>query len=474
MSTTTQKEFTKLEGFAFLIAMIGVQLASELFAQWGTYFYSPSGETGRIIYVSVSMIGYIFIIGRLVDLITDPIIGVASDRSSFFGGRFRLPRIQGRRRPFIFWGSILMTFTGVAFWYPPVAEVSTLNFLFGAVLMSLHWLMYTLAYIPLLALAPEIARSHDARVKLGTWIAVGMILGLVAAALAPGILIDALDPARHPAVEGAAPQYSPVGYQRVAWIFAVLTLGCFQFFVWTVREREVELKPDTATPAWREMVRTFEDPLFRKYFVIFFLFYLGLLANQRAIPFWVELGLGGNEATLSVLGIPFMVTCLLGAFACLWLCKRFELKWLVVFALGTMTIGMPFMYVIAKMDADPNMKLLLGSLVYGFKGIGLGMMYVLVTPMIGEIIDKSAEADGTRREAVYNAMHGVMVKAATTLGIVVSMALMDWYGNSVSRPQGVFLVAPVASVFCFMAMLLAARYPVVRSVREQYPRKEKQ
>jgi len=472
MEATTEKEFTKLEGFAFLVAMIGVQLASELFAQWGTYFYSPSGETGRIVYVSISVVAYIFMLGRIMDLATDPIIGLASDRSSFGGGRFRIPRIRGRRRPFIFWGSILMTFTGVAFWYPPVAEASVVNFIYGALLMSLHWVMYTLAYIPLLALAPEIARSHDARVKLGTWIAVGMVLGLVASALAPGILIDLLDPARSSTTEDGQTVYSPVGYQRVAWIFAFITLACFQFFVWVVRERENERPSSKATPAWREMARAFEEPLFRKYFVIFFLFYMGLLANQRAIPFWVELGLQGNEATLSVLGIPFMITALLGALGCLWLCKRFEMKWLVVFALGTMAIGMPFMYVIAKMEADPSLKLILGSVVYGTKGIGLGMMYVLVTPLLGEIIDKSAEAFGERREAVFNAMHAVMVKAAQTLSILIAVTLMDRYGNSVSQPDGVFFVAPVSSLFCFVAMIFAARYPVVRSIHDHANLKE--
>jgi glycoside/pentoside/hexuronide:cation symporter, GPH family len=405
--------------------------------------------------------------GRVIDLFTDPIIGVASDRAAFGGSRFRFPKIQGRRRPFIFWGSILMTFTGVAFWYPPVGESSTVNFLSGTFLMSLHWVMYTLAYIPLLALAPEIARSRDARVKLGTWIGIGMILGLVAAALAPGILIDVLDPARRPAEAGAEPAYSAVGYQRVAWIFAGFTLLCFQFFVWTVRERDPEVQAPSTTPAWREMFRAFEEPLFRRYFVIFFLFYLGLLSNQRAIPYWAELGLQGNEATVSMLGIPFMVTCLLGAVSCLWLCKQFELKWLVVVALGAMTVGMPFMYVIAKLPADPSTKFGLGALVYALKGAGLGMMYVLVTPLIGEIIDKSAEAFGERREAVFNAMHAVMVKAAQTIGIGVAVFMMGQFGNSVSRPEGALLVAPVSSLFCFAAMVFAIRYPVVNSVRDQ-------
>ena len=47
MSESAEKEFTTLEGVAFCAAMIGVQLSSELFAQWGTYFYSPSVGSGR-------------------------------------------------------------------------------------------------------------------------------------------------------------------------------------------------------------------------------------------------------------------------------------------------------------------------------------------------------------------------------------------------------------------------------------------
>jgi Na+/melibiose symporter-like transporter len=190
-----------------------------------------------------------------------------------------------------------------------------------------------------------------------------------------------------------------------------------------------------------------------------------LLSNQRALPYWVELGVGGNEATLSFLGIPFAITCLVGALSCLWLCKRFELKWLVVFALGTMAIGMPFMYVIAEMPAQYETKFVLAAVVYGLKGIGLGMMYVLVTPLIGEIIDLSAQTFGERREAVFNAMHALMVKTAQTFGIFIATGIMAGFGNSVSDPFGVFLVAPVSSLFCFAAMVFAAQYPVINSVR---------
>ncbi len=465
MTNEPEREFTKFEGFAFLIAMIGVQLSSELFAQWGTYFYSPSTGTGRTIYVSISLVAYIFMVGRLVDIFTDPLIGLWSDRLSYRPGRWRIVPLAGRRRPFVFWGSIFMTFTGIAFWFPPVAGPSPLNFVYGAVLMSLHWTMYTLAYIPILALAPEMARSHQGRVKLGTWIGVGMIVGFLCAALLPGQLITMLDPARQVPGDGE-PEFSAVGYQRVAILFALVTLACFQFFVWGVKERQLG-KHTTATPPLRELVRTFQTPVFRLYFFLFFFFYIGVLANQRAVPYWVDLGLGGDEGTVSLMGIPFAVTCLIGALSCPWLCNRVDLKWLVIAALGFMTIGMPCMYGIAILDATYTTKLTLAMFVYALKGLGLGMMYVLVTPLIGEIIDLAEQRFGERREAVFNAMHAVMVKSAQVLGIWVAVTVMGNFGNSASNPTGVYLVAPIGSVFCLIALIAACFYPVINPVRDR-------
>jgi Na+/melibiose symporter-like transporter len=114
MPRRPDREFTHLEGFAFLLAMIAVQISSELFAQWGTYFYSPSVNTGRTIYVGIGLVFIIFFAGRVFDVITDPLIGLWSDRTKPQPGR-RFPRIRGRRRPFIFWGSICLTFTAIAF-----------------------------------------------------------------------------------------------------------------------------------------------------------------------------------------------------------------------------------------------------------------------------------------------------------------------------------------------------------------------
>lgn len=458
MPDPNEREFTAREGFAFLVAMIGVQLASELFAQWGTYFYSPSAQTGRTIYVSIGLVALIFMVGRGVDIVSDPLTGIWSDRLRRTTTRFAP---SGRRRPFIFWGSILMTFTGIAFWYPPVDHLSTLNLGYGTGLMSLHWVFYTLAYIPLLALAPEIARSPQARLRLGTWIAVGMVVGLAMAALLPGILIAALDPARRAPEAG----FSAVGYHRVAAIFAVATLACFQFFVWSVRERPLPDEVQSHTPAVTELARAFRNKLFLLYFTIFFLYYLGVLAAQRALPYWAELGLGGDESTVSLVGIPFILAALLAALACPILSRWMDLKWLLVGAVATAAVSLPLMYPIAVAEAPESVKVRYGMAVFALNGVGVGMIYVLMTPLIGQIIDLGEEKHGQRREAVFNALHTMMVKSAQVLSIGLAITTMALLGNSVNNPQGVFVVGPIASVFCFAALAASLAYP--RVTREE-------
>ena len=464
----TDREFSVLEGVAFLASMIAVQMSSELFAQWGTYFYSPSQGGGRIIYVSIGLVALIFAVGRVFDVISDPLIGIWSDKTHPRPSRTRLLRIRGRRRPFIFWGSILMTGTAIAFWYPPIPAESTANLAYGSAVMSTHWVFYTIAYVPLLALAPEVARSRQARVRLGTWIAAGMTIGLAMAVVLPGVLITHLDPARSSAVNGSGePAYSPAGYQRVAILFALVALLLFQFFVWTVRERATSAQPPARVSPLAELVQGLRNPVFRLYFVVFAFFYIGYLAVQRVLPYWAELGLGGDEETVTVLAIPFIVTCLASALLAPQITKIVNLKWLVVGSLAIITVVSPLMYVIGRLDASTGTKVLMGMALFASAGVGQGFAYVMMTPLLGEIIDLDAKQSGRRREALYNSMHGVMVKASLILAIVLATGTMRLFGNSADNHTGVLLVGPIGGLFGLAGLVAACYYPILNPVKRR-------
>jgi Na+/melibiose symporter-like transporter len=473
VASRPEKEFTVLEGLAFCLAAIANQLSSEFIAQWGNYYYSPTEGGGRTIYVAIGSMWVMFFVGRIFDAFIDPLIGVWTDETRSRPGWRRLVPVYGRRRPFIFWGSILMTFTGIAYWYPPFPNASKWNLVYGTVLVCLHFFFFTLCLVPMLALAPEIARSKKARVSLGAWIAVGMVVGLAIGDVLPGMLVELLDPARAQTAPGGVPRFSPVGYQRTAIIFSVASLVLFQFLVWAVKERAdsaPKRREGGARTVFKDMYGTLLNSPFVRYVVATSLFSIGYLATQRVLPNWAEVGLGGSEETVTKMMVPFIVSALLTAFLAMPVLSRFfATKWLLVISFAIIVISLPMMYPTSLLHVAPSTKFVLGGLLFAFCGIGQGMQYVLATPIIGEIIDLDEQRTGRRREGAYNGMYFIGVKGGQALSIVLSNILMSTFGNSVENPLGILLVGPFAGLFALLGLFVILTYPVLHVTRETAP-----
>ncbi|MBI2425794.1 MAG: MFS transporter [Candidatus Hydrogenedentes bacterium] len=471
------REFRWYEGFALCIGMIGIQISSEVIAQWGNYFYTPTEGVGRTLYITAIMATVVFAFGRITDAITDPLIGIWSDNTRTVPSRWRFPRIAGRRRPFIFWGSILMTFTGIAFWFPPVQGTSYLNFLYALLLMSLHWGVFTVAMIPLNALGPEIARSKKARAQIGTWVGIGMVFGMAVAGIIPPVLIQAFRPADLP-----PETFSPVGYQKAATVLAFVSLACFQFPVWLIRERfdSTAASGSHATPL-NQVKHALRNRAFVSYFFAFFFMTIGYLALQNALPYWAELGLGGNEGYVTFLLLPFILTAMLTMPFYAVIAPHVHIKWQMALAIGIITLVMPLTYVaavwqpvytgtpgaalsqwMALLGADDPVsaiKTAWGAALFGFCGIGQGLLYAILVPALGEIIDYDAAQTGERKEALFLGLHGVAWKASQTLSIALFNLLVHFLGKSPSEPWGVFYTGPVAGVFGLLGFIAIMFFP---------------
>jgi glycoside/pentoside/hexuronide:cation symporter, GPH family len=469
------KEFHWYEGLVLLLTCIAIQLISEVQTQWGTFFYSPPEDTGRPSFTPIALGSLMFVITYIFSACTDPIIAMLSDRTRTEPGRWRLIPISGRRRPFIFWGSLGVTVTGILFWHPPVGHQSTLNFVYATIILCIHWGIFSsMCYVPFNSLPPEIARSQQARVKIGTWVAAGMILGLAIAEISPGILVRLLDapaavsPTATPAAStttGEAPA-SPVGYQRTAVLFAIVSLAFFQLCVWTVRERYRSTETSATTPPVRVIIQTLSNTVFLKYLAIFFLFNLGYLAVQRVLPYWVTVGLGGTEETVSKLMIPYIICAIASLGFTSPLSRYVPIKWMMFISLGIITTGLPMMYFIGVAHVSSDVKFILGAVLFSYCGIGQGMQYILLTPMIGEIIDYDEMKSGERREAIYQSVSGLSWKASQALSVGVMGLSLQLWGRSADHPLGIYLVGPIAGVFGILGMIVCWYYPVLHVTRE--------
>lgn len=124
------------------------------------------GMYGRFSAIDLGTIGFILMISRLFDGITDPLIGYYSDQ---------IKRKTGSRKPLIILGAVLSA-VGVYFWFRPGMDTGATYFLVSSILVYLGW---TLIEIPHSAWMAELSRSYAERSRLSAYKVSGYRVGYV-------------------------------------------------------------------------------------------------------------------------------------------------------------------------------------------------------------------------------------------------------------------------------------------------------
>ncbi|MEA2048233.1 MAG: MFS transporter [Campylobacterota bacterium] len=143
------------------LAMLGLPL----------YIYLPTFYT-QDVGLSVTIVGIILFLSRLTDVITDPIIGIYSDR---YESKY------GKRKPFIVVGSLILAGSFYALIHPPV-EYTIFWLLIFSVFVYLGW---SLVSIPYLVWSAEITSEYHEKTRLSAAREIFTILGALAALIIP-------------------------------------------------------------------------------------------------------------------------------------------------------------------------------------------------------------------------------------------------------------------------------------------------
>lgn len=127
--------------------------------------------------LSLGLIGTAFLLARLSDFITDPLVGILSDRWR--------PRI-GRRRVWLILGTIVMM-AGVALLFRPPDGIGILYFLCS---VSLVYFGYTLLLVPYAAWGAELSSDYNVRTRITSSARFFDICGLIISTLIPAYVLS--------------------------------------------------------------------------------------------------------------------------------------------------------------------------------------------------------------------------------------------------------------------------------------------
>jgi GPH family glycoside/pentoside/hexuronide:cation symporter len=418
------------------------------------YFYLPPGGHGlppqvplEPFWGPLTAFGVAMVAGRVVDALSDPLVGYASDRS-----RARC----GRRRAFMAAGLVPMVALPLAAFWPPYAPGSPGNAVYLGALLAGFFAAFTAYVAPLLALLPELETGVPGRARLSALVGGANLVGLLGFAPLAFAALEALQ-------EGGLAALPAL--RAVAMGAAVVALALCALPLLAIDEHALVGRTAPAAPSAglrASLARTLGNKAFLRLMVgqVFL-----VLATHLAAPIPVYLAtavLGRSEGFAALLSATLLATTLLALAALRPVTARHGPRPALI---GACLLAVPCLAVWGLLrPAAPgapgdalNLALAFGSL--ALLGVAVAGFAALPYLLISQLIDADCGRGEAPRAAMFFGMQGLLLKWVYGVGSAILAYLFARYGSSASRPDGVLLVGPLAALCCALAAGGFAWYP---------------
>ncbi len=341
--------------------------------------------------------GTIYLAAKLYDAVTDPLMGMASDRT-----RSRL----GRRRPYLLWGGLLCAVAFIALFHAPGATGNSQAILVLTLLMLLYSTGYTIFNVPYMAMPAEMSRDYDDRSRLVSFrvyaIGFGTIVGV---SVAPWLVR---------LFGGGQP-----GHHAMAWILGgVIALATVGSFFLTARAPATRHVQREDIGFGQRMAMLLENRPFLLLLSVKCLQLAGLALNQAVLVYFMVHVLQRGYGFLGLYGLIASLGILLANPGWLWLSRQLGKKRVYIVASFLYSLLM-----ISWLWSGPGEPVWL-ILLRGFLlGCGSGGLLLMGQAMLPDAIGHDSARSGLRREGILAGFYTTAEKLAGALGGAIS----GWY-----------------------------------------------
>jgi len=405
---------------------------------WAMYFYAPPGGSLKPL-LPIKLFGLAMLGGRIFDALTDSLVGHWSDRT-----RTR----WGRRIPFIVFASLPLFISFVLIWMPPSKELSILNFVWAACIISLFFFFFTCVIVPYLALLPEIAEGSRERINLSALQGLFSIVGLGIGMIGSSFLIGWK------------------GFRWMSVIVGLVALISFYLPVIAVREksrgdRREDLVGGRESPALKlkeALVETFRNKPFLSFIAGSLFFWFGFYTILANAPYLVTEVMGRDLSEVGkILGVSLLVAAVFFPFM-IRLSRKKGKRFAFLFSMSLFAIVLSLVGLIGRLGPVPIFYQ--GMVVIGLAGAPIAGLLILPHAIIADITDYDEKRTGCRREGMYFGIYGIVLKSAIGLSSVFVGFLLHHFGYTQANPLGILLCGPLAAVFILLGIFLFLRYPL--------------
>lgn len=384
------------------------------------YYYGPGGVPENLgINFFYHLIGPLFVITlgvdavwalwataipRLIDAFTDPIMGIISDN---WKGKF------GKRRPFIFLGTLLSALCVIGLVWTPATASTTFHTVWLISFLILATIGSTIFVIPYTALGFELAENEHQRTSWMAWRSVFNKLSGIGVQWLFWLI-------QLPAFGGAL-----LGARNVGLIVALIILIAGMIPALLLKENPVRVKKAERVPFKESWKLILKDRKFKVLALCSFLTYASILLvdgigfylhvfyvfeGNRELSGWYK-GLGGTLFHLSgLLATPLIV----------YISKRFGKTRALKLCL--LSIAMGGVAKIIFWVPNPGWFVIIPSL---FLGPGLVAVYILLYSLLADIAAEDEKQTGICRQGLYIACFQFISKLSLST-VFFSSGLLIW------------------------------------------------
>ena len=369
--------------------------------------------------------GLLFFIPRLVDAVTDPIMGFISDNT-----RSR----WGRRRPYVFIGALIAGASFITMWqiYPENGEIY--NFWYFLLLSLVFYFGMTLFSTPYVAMGYEMSSDYHERTRL---MAVAQWIGQWAWVIVPWFWIIIYDPALFEnAAQGARELAFWVG---TACLILCLIPAIFAKTQVTPEHQEElslkNLKQNTAN-LFSGLKEVLKHQDFRRICIATFLIFNAFNTVAGFSFFIIVHYMNGGDVAASGTwpawfgALSALATCFLVIPIITFMSQRIGKRKTFLVSQGISLIGYT-MFLWAFQPDNPYLMFLPLPL-FAF---GIGGLFTLMMSMTADICDLDEQKHGVRREATFGAVYWWMVKVGFAVAGMLSGFILWFIGFDQSLAQ---------------------------------------
>ncbi len=358
---------------------------------------------------------------RLVDALSDPIMGYISDNTNT---RF------GRRRPYIFIGAILTGSIFILLWHMDDNNSATYNFWYFLIISVIYILANTTFATPLIGLGYEMTSDYNERTRL---MGFANTVGQIAWMLVPWFWVLIADENLFATqAEGVRKLSIIVGI--IAIVFGVLPAIFCRGIDSSKIENRQEISFKKLLNIFKELIKgiieVFRHKPFLKlcgatflvfngfqivasfsFFIILFYLFNGDYAAAGNWPAWFSTVLAGITA--------FFVIPVVS-----WMANKWGKKKSFIFSTAISIVG----YGLKWWGFDPDNPFMM-FLPLPLMAFGMGCLFTLMMSMTADICDLDELENGMpRKEGTFGAIYWWTVKLGQALALILGGAVLKWVG----------------------------------------------